>query len=285
MEKRKIGSVFFLLAFLFSENFIFPAERKVISRQNEFGGITEEHKIQHSEKDFEQFSKLMLFYDAAGNLRKQRYFLSELLQEQTGILIQEECFEDGLAREYKMTLTKSYAKKSGIKEIVEKMNPDGSTLSVGYSDGKNTAWIAGDSFIVGYPPYSLSFLDKEFFSDPDDKKAHENKRFYYSAKYISAKSFVHFVSDTTELDDSDREMIAFFAKFIGNDEIARLYTAKTTARSEGRKYTVYIQESLLPYVTKNTTRLIGYGIAGCDGKLSLLLTGLSGADLRRMSCR
>ena len=54
-----------------------------------------------------------------------------------------------------------------------------------------------------------------------------------------------------------------------------LYKCKSTAISEGKEYTVYIQESLLPYLQDDMDFLMAYGVMGLDGKLVLLMTEFS----------
>ena len=64
------------------------ADRKLIESKNEFNGETVEFTIHPEEKDYEQFKKVIFFYDESNNKRKTVYYLSDKVQQESGYEIQ-----------------------------------------------------------------------------------------------------------------------------------------------------------------------------------------------------
>ena len=85
----------------------YAADQKIISKNNEYGGITEQFTLNPDEKDYEQFSSVINYYDNINILQKRKYILSKKLQEETEILEQDEYYKDGLLSEYHMILTEA----------------------------------------------------------------------------------------------------------------------------------------------------------------------------------
>ena len=270
--KRKI----FLLFFSFFSFLIYAADRKIIDLNNEFGGITEEYTILPSEKDYEQFSKLRIFYDENVIKRKEEFDISDSLKQKTGISIQEAIYKDGIITEYRMNLTEEVFERQGITQVIEILDSDGNTQLIGHSNGRFTAYARANSFVNNYPVYSLDFLDTEFFSDPKDKQNKEDSgnNIFFSAKYNKVRSFVKFTDDFDDLNDLDKTLISEFDKFLGgeNSSWVALYTKKTTVESNNKKYTVYLQKNLLPYIKKDMDCLLAYGLIGMSGKFYLIAT-------------
>ena len=246
---------------------LFAAERKVTEAKNEFGGETVEFTLSPDEKDYEQFTKVIFYFDGSNIKQKIRYYFSEKTTMQSGYVIQEEYLEAGKTIEYRMCFSEEEAKKRGITTVIEKLSlPD----YLVYSDGKRTVYSNMKSFVHNYPVLALSYLEKEF-SDPKavDK---EHGRFAVSARYKKARSFVTFTSDFIELNETDNKILKFYADYMEAPEIKDLYFKKAYAESEGKKYTVYIQKNLEPYIKKNLTCLLAYGLIGYNNELFLIST-------------
>jgi hypothetical protein len=90
-----------LSVFLLAIN-LYAAEKKLLESKNEYGGETVEFSINPEEKDYEQFTKVVFFYDEVNNERKTVYYLSDKVQQETSYEIQEELYEDGHPVEYRM---------------------------------------------------------------------------------------------------------------------------------------------------------------------------------------
>lgn len=270
--KRKV----LLLFFSFVSFLIYAADRKVINLKNEFGGITEEYTILPSEKDYEQFSKLIIFYDENDSKRKEAFYLSDSLKQESGIVVQEALYKDGIVTEYRMNLTEEVFERQGITQVIEILDSNGNTKMIGHSNGKFTAYASTTSFVNDYPVYSLDFLDKEFFSDPryKQKKEGAGDAYFLSSKYRKVRTFVKFTGDLEDLNDVDKTLITKFDKSMGEEDSSwvALYTKKTSVESNNKKYTVFLQKNLLPYIKNNMDCLLAYGVIGLNGKLYLLAT-------------
>lgn len=270
--KRKV----LLLFFSFVSFLIYAADIKVINLKNEFGGITEEYTILPSEKDYEQFSKLIIFYDENDSKRKEAFYLSDSLKQESGIVVQEALYKDGIVTEYRMNLTEEVFERQGITQVIEILDSNGNTKMIGHSNGKFTAYASATSFVNDYPVYSLDFLDKEFFSDPRYKQKNEGAEdaYFLSSKYRKVRTFVKFTGDLEDLTDVDKTLITKFDKSMGDEDSnwVALYTKKTSVVSNNKKYTVFLQKNLLPYIKNNMDCLLAYGVIGLNGKLYLLAT-------------
>ena len=271
---KKYVFLILLLAVSFSAS---GADKRIIEKVNSFGGVTEEFTISPAEKEYEQFTKVVYFYNASRVLCKTAYYLSPAVQNKIGFAVQEEIYKNGVVAEYRMHLTPEEIEKSGINEIIEAVNPDGTVRVFGYSNGKYTAFSAADSFVNQYPLYSFDFLEKEFFTD---YKAVEddNKHYVMSAKYNKGRTFVKFSEDLCEMNDFDQNLVRCFCGCLGDEGKAALYSVKTTVEAENRKYVAYIQKALVPYISKNMDCLLAYGIIGYGRQLYLVVTEFNEID-------
>lgn len=245
---------------------LFAAEKKLLESKNEYGGETVEFTIYPEEKDYEQFSKVLFFYDEGNNKRKTVYYLSDKVQQESGYELQEEFYENGSPVEYRMHFSPAQAKMRGITTLIEKTSlPD----YLIYTDGSRTVYSNMKSFVHNYPILTLSYLEEEYFSDAPSNKT-DKDRYYASAKYFKARSFVSFCSDFSEINDFDRELISRYSLFLNNPDMEKLYEKKAFVKSEGKQYTVYIQKNLEPYIQKGLTCLLAYGIIGFNEELFLI---------------
>ena len=80
--------VFLVFMFLLLTINLSAADRKLIESKNEFNGETVEFTIHPEEKDYEQFKKVIFFYDESNNKRKTVYYLSDKVQQESGYEIQ-----------------------------------------------------------------------------------------------------------------------------------------------------------------------------------------------------
>lgn len=249
------------------------AEKKVYSG-NEYGGQTEEFIVDPSEKDYEQFYKVVDYYNGTNQKVKTVYYLSEAIQAESGYCRQEETYSEGRLTEYKMVYSEEGAKIKGVTEVVEKVNSNNQVYEVWYSDGINTAATEATSFTLNYPLYSLSYVENEFEFDKAKKSENKN-RYYFSAKYYLGRSFVQFKNKISKLNDQDKEIVKCFAEYMESPDMVDLYTAKAEVVSEGKTYTVYIQKGLLPYIQKNMKCFMAYGVMGVNEQLVLLMAEFS----------
>lgn len=244
------------------------AERKITESENEFGGDTVEFNLSPDEKDYEQFTKVVFSYDNSKNKRKVTYYLSEKTAKESGYIIQEEYYENGNPVEYRMYFSAEESKKRGITTVIEKVNYPNYLI---YSDGEYIVYSNMNSFVHNYPVLALSYLEQEFFSDLNPEKSKGN-RYIADARYKKARSFVTFTSDFKELNKLDEEILKFYSDYMEAPEMKDLYFKKAYAKSKGKKYTVYIQKNLEPYIKKNLTCLLAYGVIGCNNELFLIST-------------
>lgn len=245
---------------------LFAADKKLLESKNEYGGETVEFTIHPDEKDYEQFTKVLFFYDEANNNRKTVYYLSEKVQQESGYEIQEEFYENDSPIEYRMHFTPAQAKIRGITTLIEKSSlPD----YLIYTDGSRTVYSNVNSFVHNYPILTLSYLEDEYFSDAASNKT-DKDRYYTSAKYFKARSFVSFCSDFMEINDFDRGLISRYSLFLNNTDMANLYEKKAFVKSEGKQYTVYIQKNLESYIQNGLSCLLAYGIIGFNEELFLI---------------
>ena len=255
-----------LLSFLLLAMNLFPAEKKILESKNEYGGETVEFTIYPEEKDYEQFSKVVFFYDEANNKRKTVYYLSEKVQQESGYEIQEEFYENGNPVEYRMHFSPAEIKIRGIKTVIEKTSLPEYLI---YTDGEKTVYSNMKSFVHNYPILTLNYLKDEIIKDADVKKSDRNK-YLLSSKYFKARSFVTFTSDFMGLNELDKKLISHYSTFINNHDMVNLYAKKAYVQSAGKQYTVYIQTNLEPYIKKGLSCLLAYGIIGCNNDLYLI---------------
>ena len=254
-----------LSVFLLAIN-LYAAEKKLLESKNEYGGETVEFTINPEEKDYEQFTKVVFFYDEVNNERKTVYYLSDKVQQETGYEIQEEFYEDGHPVEYRMHFTPAQAKRRGITTLIEKTAlPD----YLIYTDGSKTVYSNMESFVHNYPILTLSYLEEEYFREEASNKTDKDK-YYLSSNFFKARSFVSFCSDFMEMNDLDRELVSRYSLFLNNSDMTNLYEKKAFVKSEGKQYTVYIQKNLEPYIKNGLTCLLAYGIIGLNEELYLI---------------
>ena len=246
---------------------LFAAERKTVETKNVFGGETLEFSLSPDEKDYEQFTKVLYYFDESNNKRKVAYYLSEKTARESGYIIQEEFLSEGKTIEYRMYFSPEEVKKRGITTVIERTDiPD----YLIYSDGERTVYSNMKSFVHNYPILTLSYLEQEF--DNAELAKLDHNRFFLSARYKKARSFVTFTSDFKELNELDEEILRLYSDFMEAPEMKDLYVKKADAKSEGKTYTVYIQINLEPYIKKDLTCLLAYGICGCNNELFLIST-------------
>lgn len=253
------------------------AEKKISDFNNEYGGITETFIISPSEKDYEQFSEVSFFYDKNKQKIKVVYNLSSFVEEQTGYSQQAEIYSNGRMIEYRMIFSNAGVKKYGVKEIIEKINEENITSEIWYSNGYGIAKNSANSFTLNYPLYSLPYLEEVF-----ELEENKNASFNISAKYYTARSFVHFNGEYENLNENDKKAIEYFGDFLSNESMIDLYTTKSTVLYDGKEYTVYIQKNLLPYLKKNMEFLMAYGVMGLNGKLVLFITEFTEINYENM---
>lgn len=78
----------------------------------------------------------------------------------------------------------------------------------------------------------------------------------------------------------DKDLVSRYSEFMGDLDKAKLYNRKYQVKSGGKSYTVYMQDTLIPflkipYLTKDGECLLAYGIIGHKGKLYLIATEFS----------
>lgn len=249
---------------------MYSVEKQISSTKNEFGGVTETFILDSSDRDYDQFTQVSFLYDENGQRRKAVYTFSPSVEKETGYSFQEEFYENGKITAYRMIFSEEASKKRGVKEIIEKLNEQGQITELLYSNGNGYARTSATSFTLNYPLYSLSFLESAFELEQNSQNA-----ISMSAAYKLARTFVHFNGGYSDLNEDDIEAISLFGEFLSSPDIADLYTCKSTVTSEGKEYTVYIQESILPYLQDDMDFLLAYGVMGLHGELVLLMTEFS----------
>lgn len=276
MKFKKL--IFFCILFFSLCCIVFSSESKIIDDENEFGGITIEYLLSADEPQYNQFFKVHIFYDDSKIKQKEIYYISEKMQTETGFLTQTNIFNSGKIAEYIIHLTEKEAAKKGVSILIEKVDTNDNVYLHGYSDGILTAYSDTDSFVNNYPLYSLDYIEKEIYNYTIDK----NKKGQYnlSAKYKKARTFVKFSSESLDMTQADRDLVQKFSIFMNAPSIAELYNKKFHVESGGKKYTAYVQDSLIPYLTtpyltEDGACLLAYGIIGYDGELYLIATEFS----------
>ena len=264
------------ILFFVSVCLLFSSESKIINENNEFGGITMEYLLSTDEPQYEQFNKVHVFYDYSKNKYKEIYFISEKVQTEKGFLTQTNIFKDGKIVEYVIHLTEKEAAIKGVKILIEKVDENDEVYIYGFSDGYLTAYSDANSFINNYPLYSLDYIEKQIFEGEDEKKAYYN----LSAEYYKARTFVKFSSKSSEMNSLDKDLVSKYCEFLGDPDKAKLYSKKYQVKSAGKKYTVFMQDALIPFLTtphltKDGDCMLVYGIIGHKGKLYLIATEFS----------
>lgn len=256
----------------------FPFGLETVDTCNEFGGITVEYQFVPVEPQYESFYKLQAFFDDSDSKRKEIYFLSEKLQDEKGILTQSNIFSNGRIEEYRIHLTESEVAKKGVSILIKKVNADNAVYAYGYSDGFVTAYSSADSFVTAYPLYSLNYIEKDLF--PPEKNTGKKAVYRLSAKYKKARTFVRFSSEASDMTSADKELVSKYTLFLNDPDKAELYNKKYQVESGGRMYTVYVQDSLIPYLTtpyltEDGACLLSYGTIGYNDELYLIATEFS----------
>lgn len=265
MKKLIITLSLFIIA-----SSLFASSKKIINKSNEFGGITEQHKLSRSDNGYDQFHIVDFYYDENKNLRKKTYYLTDEIKDEMGIESQDEIYTDGYISDYVMHLTKERTKREGITIIYEHMNPNGSTKYLEHTNGTLIAGTLPNTFVYNYPFYNLSYVEAQFEFETEP---HEQNIYYTSAKYVTGRTFVKFADEFNELEDLDKDIIKFFADSLNNPDAVNAFSAKTIATTaEGKDYVVYLQKSIMPYLKEGMECLLDYRIIGCNEKLYLIMT-------------
>lgn len=268
--------LFFSVLLSISVCIAFSSESKIINEKNEYGGITIEYLLAADDPQFNQFYKVDVFYDESKNKCKEVYYVSEEVQNENGFLTQSNIFKEGKIVEYIIQLTEKESAKKGVKTLIEKVDENDKVYIYGYSDGNLKAYSDVNSFVNNYPLYSLNYIEKYFFETEDLKTAYYN----LSAKYYKARTFVKIPSKSSEMTNFDKDLVSRYSEFMGDPDKAKLYNKKYQVKSGGKSYTVYMQDTLIPflktpYLTKDGECLLAYGIIGYKGKLYLIATEFS----------
>ncbi len=258
------------------QSFSFGSE--TLNTCNEFGGITVEYTFTPLEPQYEDLYKMQVFYDDSDIKRKEVYFLSEKMQDEKSILTQTYIYNNGKIEEYRIQLTENEASKKGVSVLIQKVDEADTVYAYGYSDGNVTAYSSADSFVTGYPLYSLDYIEKEMI--PPEKTTGKKAVYRLSAKYKKARTFVRFSPEASEMTSEDRELVSKYTLFLNDPDKAELYNTKYQVESGGKMYTVYVQDSLIPYLTtpyltEDGACLLAYGTIGYNDKLYLIATEFS----------
>ena len=258
------------------QSFSFGSE--TLDTCNEFGGITVEYTFIPLEPQYENFYKMQVFYDDSDTKRKEVYFLSEKMQDKKGILTQTYIYYNGKVEEYRIQLTKSEATKKGVSVLIQMVDEADAVYAYGYSDGNVTAYSYADSFVNDYSLYSLDYIEKQML--PSEKNTEKKSVYRLSAKYKKARTFVRFSSEASEMTSADRDLVSKYTLFLNDPDKAELYNTKYQVESGGKMYTVYVQDSLIPYLTtphltEDGACLLAYGTIGYNDELYLIATEFS----------
>ena len=268
----------FCTLFLAAVSQFFPFGSETLDTCNEFGGITVEYTFIPLEPQYEDFCKMQVFYDDSDSKRKEVFYLSEKAQDEKGILTQTNIFSNGRIGEYRINLTKNEAAKKGITTLIEKLDAADAVYAYGYSDGNVTAFSSADYFVTDYPFYSLDYIEKNMF--PTEKKDGKKSDYLISTRYKKARTFVRFSPEASDMTKTDRNLISKYTLFLNDPDKAELYNKKYQVESGGKMYTVYVQDSLIPYLTtpyltEDGACLLSYGTIGYNDKLYLIATEFS----------
>ena len=255
------------------QSFSFGSE--TLETCNEFGGITVEYTFIPLEPQYEDFYKMQVFFDDSDKRRKEVYYFSEKMQDEKSILTQTNIYYNGKIEEYRFQLTKNEAAKKGVSVLIQMVDEAATVYAYGYSDGSMTAYSSADSFLTSYPLYSLAYIEKEMI--PSEKNTEKKAVYRLSAKYKKARTFVRFSSEASEMTSADRELVSKYTLFLNDPDKAELYNTKYQVESGGKMYTVYVQDSLIPYLTtphltEDGACLLAYGTIGFNDKLYLIAT-------------
>lgn len=258
------------------QSFSFGSE--TLDTCNEFGGITVEYTFTPLEPQYENLYKMQVFYDDSDTKRKEVYFLSDKIQVEKNILTQTYIYNNGKIEEYRIQLSEKEAAKKGVSVLIQKVDEADAVYAYGYSDGNVTAYLSADSFVTGYPLYSLDYIEKEMISP--EKITGKKAVYRLSAKYKKARTFVRFSPEASEMTSADRELVNKYTLFLNDPDKAELYNTKYQVESGGKMYTVYVQDSLIPYLTtpyltEDGACLLAYGTIGYNDKLYLIATEFS----------
>ena len=267
----------FCLLFFAAVCQFFPFGLKTLDTCNEFGGITVEYTFVPLEPQYENFCKMQVFYDDSDTRRKEVYYLSEKMRDEKDILSQTYIYNNGKIEEYRIQLTENEAAKKGVSILIQKVDEDDVVYAYGYSDGDVTAYSFVDSFVSAYPLYSLNYIEKQML--PAEKDTGKNV-YRLSAKFKKARTFVRFSPEASDMTNTDRELVSKYTLFLNDPDKAELYNKKYQVESGGKMYTVYVQDSLVPYLTtphltEDGACLLAYGTIGYNDKLYLIATEFS----------
>ncbi len=268
----------FCALFFVAVSQFFPFGSETLDTCNEFGGITVEYTFIPLELQYENFCKMQVFYDDSDTRRKEVYYLSEKMREEKDILSQTYIYNNGKIEEYRIQLTENEAAKKGVSILIKKVDEDDVVYAYGYSDGDVTAYSFVDSFVSDYPLYSLNYIEKQML--PSEKDSGKKSVYRLSARFKKARTFVRFSPEVSDMTDADRELVSKYTLFLNDPDKAELYNKKYQVESGGKMYTVYVQDSLVPYLTtphltEDGACLLAYGTIGYNDKLYLIATEFS----------
>jgi hypothetical protein len=153
------------------------------------------------------------------------------------------------------------------------MDANNTCYSLGFSNGKLTAYTSSDSFMNNYQLFDLDYLEKQIYSSENDKK--QDGQYNLSAKYHKARTFLKVKSPATDMSKKDKELVHYYCTFLNDPDKAALYNKKVKVESNEKQYTAFIQDSLIPYLTtpyltEDGDCLLAYGVIGYEGELFLI---------------
>jgi len=250
--------------------------RRTIEDKNDFGGRTEEVVYEKGDTNFEFLDASRIFYDGKGKMVRSVNHLNEEYARQNGFDFQQEDYTDGVVTSHKMYFNDAGKAQTGRDYLIEFVDGSDKTIMQTHGFGELRFTERMTDFSVKYPFYCLSYLNSAIYEKFKQELQGTSKRpdVSYSAKYNEGRAVLEFLDDPVVLDKMDQFIVSAYFQTTAQQGGEKVYTRKVRARESQTEYTLYLQDSLVPYVKKGDVSLVSFVVIGCNQKLYPMATSL-----------
>lgn len=246
--------------------------QKTTDQNNSFGGKTIEVTYEKGDASFDILDAALIYYDKDGTVAKTLGRLNAKNVEATNITYQEELFQNGRTIAYKMYSSDKGKKIKGYDYVMEWVDEKDNVTTTVYGKNGNEIVDRNDTFMSKYPFFTIQYI-KEVVLEAEVKDS-SGDVVTFSAKYNSGRAFVTFSSDIEPMTELDNRVAGYYFSARGIEGGLDRYHKKISIQEDGKAFILYVQDGLLPFITKEKRALVSYVAICFNNEIFPLLTGL-----------
>lgn len=266
-----------LLVSLLNVTVVFSESSSIISTNNQYNGKSVETLFDKNDKS--NFVIKISHYDNEDRIRQIDLTPVESLMAETGIAKQVMLLDqDENVTQYNIDFTDEYLNAHGINRLIEFVDSDDNVVrQEWYRDNLFVDFLEDLDISSRFPFYKLSFLVREVLEDYQGETTGKEV-FTSSARYRGIRTVVNIGKDIEPLTETDKKIITYIGRTLGNDNVLQYYSSKTYVEEDGVKYCLYIQNGLERHILENDFSTIRYYFIGYNDNLYLALITLTTYD-------